>query len=987
MKRRWDLAELSDHWTLLPDELSLVGNKSGATRLGFALLLKAFQLEGRFPKDKSDIPQAVIGYVAKQVNVPDDAFAAYDWTGRSARYHRAQIREFFGFREATVEDTELLVEWLAHQELVLDTNLEALLATAYERCRELQLEPPTPERMHRLTRSAIRLAEKRFTETILGRLPEAVRDRLDALLEMESQDDTDSVEGEANEERITWYRLKADPGAVGLQSLLRETAKLEYLRQMGLPDDLFADIPAKVIKRYWERAAAETIPHLRRHPKALRLTLLVVMCWQRRFEITDGIVDLMLRLIHRIETKAEKRIQKQILADIVRVSGKSTILVRMAEAALEKPDEAVAVVIYPAAGGKKILEALVKEHRAGQSYRQQVLAAMRRSYQNHVRRMVPPIQEALEFESNNTVHRPVLEALEVIKTYIQRRSPYYPADVDIPLAGVVPPHLRDWVVKSNDEGEVKINRINYEICVLQSLRTQVRCKEIWVPGADKHRNPDEDLPQDFETQRERYYQILNQPLEADSFIAKVKTEMREALAEFNQGLPSNADVTLRESKRKRIKLTPLKAQPEPSHLVQLKQEISRRWGMMSLLDMVKETELRVGFTQPFKSVTAWQSLSPDQLQKRLLLCIYGWGTNIGLKRVCQAEPQISHHDLAYVHRRFLQRDALRQAIIAVANATFAVRQAHIWGESTTACASDAKKFAAWDQNLLTEWHARYGGRGIMIYWHVERKSVCIHSQLKSPSSSEVAAMIQGVLRHCTTMEIDRQYVDTHGQSVIAFAFSHVLGFELMPRLKGISRQRLYLPDQGTGSAYANLQPILTRPIRWELIRQQYDQIIKYATALKQGTAEAEAILRRFMRNTQHPTYRALVELGQARKSTFLGRYLHHLSVRHEVQEGLNVLEDWNSTNGFILYGKHGEIASNRLVHQEISMLCLHLLQACLVYINTLLIQGVLASPTWYQRMTKEDWRALTPLFYTSVTPYGDFRLDMTKRIPGLEDIS
>jgi TnpA family transposase len=189
----------------------------------------------------------------------------------------------------------------------------------------------------------------------------------------------------------------------------------------------------------------------------------------------------------------------------------------------------------------------------------------------------------------------------------------------------------------------------------------------------------------------------------------------------------------------------------------------------------------------------------------------------------------------------LQRDALRQAIIAIANATFAARQVHIWGESTTACASDAKKFGAWDQNLLTEWHARYGGRGIMIYWHVERNSVCIHSQLKSPSSSEVAAMIQGVLRHCTTMEIDRQYVDTHGQSVIAFAFSHVLGFELMPRLKSISTQKLYLPDKDDALTYANLQPILTRPIRWDLIRQQYDQIIKYATALKQGTAEAEAI--------------------------------------------------------------------------------------------------------------------------------------------------
>ena len=111
------------------------------------------------------------------------------------------------------------------------------------------------------------------------------------------------------------------------------------------------------------------------------------------------------------------------------------------------------------------------------------------------------------------------------------------------------------------------------------------------------------------------------------------------------------------------------------------------------------------------------------------------------------------------------------------------RSPEIWGEGTTACASDSKKFGAWDQNLLTEWHARYGGRGVMIYWHVDRKSACIYSQLKRCSSSEVASMIEGVLRHCTDVEVQRQYTDSHGQSEVAFAFCRLLGFELLPRLR------------------------------------------------------------------------------------------------------------------------------------------------------------------------------------------------------------
>jgi len=88
---------------------------------------------------------------------------------------------------------------------------------------------------------------------------------------------------------------------------------------------------------------------------------------------------------------------------------------------------------------------------------------------------------------------------------------------------------------------------------------------------------------------------------------------------------------------------------------------------------------------------------------------------------------LNYHDLLYIRRRYLHKDALREAIGHVANATFAIRRPEIWGEGTTSCASDAKKFGAWDQNLMTEWHIRYGGRGVMIYWHVEKKSICIYS--------------------------------------------------------------------------------------------------------------------------------------------------------------------------------------------------------------------------------------------------------------------
>jgi TnpA family transposase len=77
----------------------------------------------------------------------------------------------------------------------------------------------------------------------------------------------------------------------------------------------------------------------------------------------------------------------------------------------------------------------------------------------------------------------------------------------------------------------------------------------------------------------------------------------------------------------------------------------------------------------------------------------------------------------------------------------------------------------------------------MIYGQVEKKSACISSQLKRCSSAEVAALIAGVLRQGTEMAVAKNYVGSHSQSEVAFAFCPLLGFELLPRLKASARLR------------------------------------------------------------------------------------------------------------------------------------------------------------------------------------------------------
>jgi TnpA family transposase len=977
MRAERDGDDVDDRWVLHASDRTLLGNKIGATRLGFVVLLKMFQASGRFPYRLEEVPVAAVEAIASQIEVPAEAWRGYDWRSRAAKYHRAQIRDALGFREPTLDDTDALVRWLEGQVSALEHRPDRLLVAARERCRSLCIEPPSPDRLDRLVRSVVHRHEEAWCDGLLARLPAATPAGLDALLKAPHSDATGGKDN-----RAPLIALRAGAGHASLQSVGEEAGKLACIRALALPADLFADLPSKVLLAYRRRVAAEELHELRRHPTAIRLTLLAAFCQVRGREITDALVDLLIATVHRIGATAEKRVESELIADLKRVAGKPALLFKLAAASLAKPDDTVRAVVFPVVDEQTLRDLVAEGEATGPMYRHHLQAVIRGSYRSHYRRMLPIVLGALTFRSNNQDHRPVLDALALVRRHLDSKLHCYPLEESVPLDGVVPIAWRDAVIERDAQGRSRINRITYEICALQALREQLRCKEIWVEGADRYRNPDEDLPVDFEVRRDEHYAALGLPRDADAFIARVQAEMTEALGTFDSGLAANPYVRILKRGGGRISLTPLEKQEDPVGLAALKTEIGRRWPMTSLLDMLKEADLRIGFTNAFRTVTDHENLSRTALQERLLLCLNGIGTNTGLKRMAAGQDDVTYRDLLYVRRRFMTRESMREAIAQVVNATLRARHPGIWGEGTTACAADSKQFGAWDQNLMTEWHIRYGGRGVMIYWHVERHSTCIYSQLKTPSSSEVAAMIEGVLRHCTEMEVQKAYVDSHGQSDVAFAFCHLLGFLLLPRLKRIHARRLYRPIVGEPDAYPGLRPVLSRPIDWDLIRRQYNEMVKFVTALRLGTAAAADILRRFTRaNLQHPTYRALVELGKALRTTFLCRYLHRMELRREIHEGLNVIESWNGANDFILYGRGGEIATNRLEDQEATMLALHLLQNCMVYVNTLMLQRVLGEPIWLERMGTNERRAMTPLFWGHVNPYGTFQLDMTARLP------
>ncbi|SDC93962.1 hypothetical protein SAMN02799630_01791 [Paenibacillus sp. UNCCL117] len=209
----------------------------------------------------------------------------------------------------------------------------------------MKVEPPTPDRIKRLIRSAIHTHEEQFFQTTFQKLPPSTPTKLDALIESIAMlDDTSEDLPREDSSQVTFHELKADPGRPGLESFMKEVHKLR------------------------------TLPP----PHPIRYALLCACFWLRNQEITDNLVDLLVQIIHRISVRAERKVEKEILNALRRVSNKYGILFNMAQKAIDNPEGIIRDVIFPVVS-EQTLKDLIKEFKhTGPAYRQKIHAVLLR---------------------------------------------------------------------------------------------------------------------------------------------------------------------------------------------------------------------------------------------------------------------------------------------------------------------------------------------------------------------------------------------------------------------------------------------------------------------------------------------------------------------------------------------------------------------------------------------------------------------------------
>ena len=273
--------DLIGSWSLSFSDIAFVTGKAETARLGLAVQLRFFAGHGFFVPDHASIPSDGVLYLAEQLGLDAKSVNHYDFSGRTARRHCAEILRHLGFRRMTQTDRRALSRWISDDLCAGGQPINAMLEHVFLWCRDRRIYGPSRKELERLVRSQRHL----YLEALLAR----VRDRLapDAVALLEaSLADPDGPTG--------FNTMKGDAGQATLENILGVTAKLAFIQRLALPRDFLSVTGKAWVDQIVRRVAGEKASEMRRHVPARQLGLYAVYLMAREAQLTDAMVDLLI---------------------------------------------------------------------------------------------------------------------------------------------------------------------------------------------------------------------------------------------------------------------------------------------------------------------------------------------------------------------------------------------------------------------------------------------------------------------------------------------------------------------------------------------------------------------------------------------------------------------------------------------------------------------------------------------------------------------
>lgn len=949
--------------------------QSDTSKLWVTVMLKAFGRLGYFPFI-SQIPAVIVNHISSvlDVNVNQEELLKYDNTN-SRKRHMNNIRRYLNINRFDETGRALVINTITEAAKVKDDVCD-LINIAVEELVRHNFELPAFNTLVRLVNNIkVKIYDDYYNE-IYNLIGENERNNLDKLFEVDF------------EKNFTeWYYIKVEPGKPTVNNIKEMINRIEWLSKKNVCALALEKIPDIKIQQFANEARTLDSARLKSMESKKRYALIVSLLFVQSTTAVDDLVEMFIKKMMNINRKAKQELEKSQLESIKKsdelISKLKDIVI--AYKMNENPTQRLAAIDTIIGDDAENVLNNCEAHLATLSNNN--FPFMWRFYKSHRLAFInilktvkiysttqnTSLEKSINFIVNNKIaHRDFIDTIKIINKGKENEQRIELLDITW-----IPDSWWKFVTEQNKKSSCpeKINRRHFELCIFFQIMIDLKSGDLYVEGSNNFSDYRNQLIswEEYTSSIDLYSEQVGLPLKSDEFIKHTKNWLESAINETDKSFPTNHYL---EIKNGEPTLHKIKKKKEPSKLKFLETYIADHLISKNILDMLADTEYWLNWTRFFRPASGYEGKLENPI-KRYLTTTFCYGCNLGPTQTASSLDNINRKQVAWINQRHIDEDKLNSAIKLVVNSYNWFTLPKYWGSGNRVSA-DGTKWDIYEENLLSEYHIRYGGYGGIGYYHVSDTYIALFSHFIPCGVWEAVYILDGLLKNQSDIRPDTIHADTQGQNSPVFAFSYLLGINLMPRIRNWKDLKFYRPD--SNKVYKHINDLFSDTIDWELIKTFLPDMLRVILSIKAGKITASAILRRLSNySRKNKLYLAFRELGRVIRTGFLMQYLRDEDLRSTIQATTNKSEAFNGFAKWISFGGN-EIKENNRLEQRKIIKYNHLISNCLIFYNVYSISLILNEyVNEGHELTESMLSSLSPYITQHINRFGKYELDIDRK--------
>jgi TnpA family transposase len=983
LKSHFTAKELQEIYTPTKEDLkfALLHTRTADTRLNFLILFKTFQRLGYFIPLQS-VPQPLIKHICEQMklSVAPRTIAKYD-ASRARWRHTIAIREYLNIKPYGVEARRAIVSSIA-QAAITKHDLADLINVAIEELIHHRYELPVFNTLATAAKRIRHTIHRQFYQQLFTSLSQKDKVALNSLFEPHH------LNG-----RTPWHDLKQDPGRPILKNLTALVGRLRWLDEIGVGGDILTRFPDVKVKQFAAEAMTLDAARMKELELSKFYTLAAAAVRTQAASTLDDIAEMFIKRMLKIHHKGEEALKQYRLEHLTRTDRliatlRDVVVAYQTEGEIpqrfaqidgvigdrshELLSECEAHIAYSGNNYYPFLWQFTKSHRT-------TLFGILKWVKLKSTSQDTSLEEAIQFLLLNQHTRK--DWLEIITSENQGT----PAEKTVHLLNLDWISPKWWFLVTDQRTRKtypsRLHRRHFEVCVFSQILWELKSGDLYIEGSDAYADYRQQQISWDEYHRTvgDYGKLVGLPVEGKAFVAHLKNWLEEVTTRIDRSFPKNQSVRW-ENDKLTIKKT--KKTVDLKTLTLIESLIKERLKPVNLLDILTDTQLWLNWTRFFHPVSGQEARIESPIA-RYLAATFCYGCYLGTFQTARSLNDFDPRQVAYVNQRHITEENLDRAIALIINAYNQFNLPKFWGTGKRVSA-DGTKWDIYEQNLLAEYHIRYGGYGGIGYYHVSDTYIALFSHFIPCGVWEAVFILDGLLKNQSDIQPDIIHADTQGQNEPVFGLAYLLGISLMPRIRNWHSLKFYRPR--SNSRYEHIDELFSDVVNLELIETHLPDMLRAVLSIKAGKFTASAILRQLGTYSQkNKLYQAFSELGRVVRTVFLLEYLGSEELRGIIQGAVNKSEAFNGLAKWVGFGHSGVIASNSRDEQCKIIKYNHLVSNCLIFYNVFEMSRILQElmGEGYE-IDQEVIGALSPYLTGHINRFGRYSLDLNRQPPVLD---